>query len=163
MIKNNFLKNLVRNIYQKLYFLQVSWRGLYYSLLFQKFGKSSVVFGRITVFFPENISLGNNCTLNEGNLLNAREEIIIGDFVHISPGVIISTGGLNFHQPAKSREHFGKPISISDGVWVGAGAIILPGVSIGKDAVVAAGAVVTASVPANSVVAGVPAKIIKSS
>ena len=56
---------------------------------------------------------------------------------------------------------FAKPISIADGVWIGGGALILPGVSIGENAVVGAGAVVTRDVAANTVVVGNPARVVK--
>jgi maltose O-acetyltransferase len=65
--------------------------------------------------------------------------------------------------PSGRRRHLGiaKPVTIGDDVWIGGNAVILPGVTIGNNCVVAAGAVVTKDVPANSLVAGVPARIIK--
>jgi maltose O-acetyltransferase len=56
---------------------------------------------------------------------------------------------------------YGRPISIADGVWIGGGALVLPGVSIGEDAVVGAGAVVTRDVEARTVVVGNPARVIR--
>jgi len=64
--------------------------------------------------------------------------------------------------PAVRREHEGAPIVIEDSAWIGAGAIILAGVTIGRNAVVGAGSVVTKDVPAGAVVAGNPARVIKS-
>jgi len=86
--------------------------------------------------------------------------ITLDDDVLIGPGAsLISVN----HQlePAHRRELELQPIHISQNAWVGAKAIILPGITVGQNAVVAAGAVVTKDVPANTVVAGVPAKRIK--
>lgn len=63
--------------------------------------------------------------------------------------------------PANRRNVELKPVYIHENAWIGANATVLPGVSVGKNAVVAAGAVVTKNVPANTVVAGVPARVIK--
>jgi acetyltransferase-like isoleucine patch superfamily enzyme len=72
------------------------------------------------------------------------------------------TGTHDFHDPQnRVGKMEGRPITICDGVWLGARSTILPGVTVGGGAVVGAGAVVTKDVPANTVVAGVPAKVIR--
>ena len=70
------------------------------------------------------------------------------------------TGGLNVNEPPP-YQHYSKPIIIKDGVWIAAGAIILPGITIEENSVIAAGAIVTKDVPANTIVAGNPARKIK--
>jgi acetyltransferase-like isoleucine patch superfamily enzyme len=132
-----------------------------YSIRFGSFGKDSKVLGRIKVYSPENILLGQGCSLNEGVILNARTKISIGNDVHISPGVIINTGALDYAKKGKDRKHLSKPVSIEDGVWIGSGAIINPGVTIYQNSVIGAGSVVTKDIPANSVAVGAPARIIK--
>ena len=136
-------------------------RTMYYRSLFKSFGQRSRVVGRLVVYHPNNISLGGNSVLNEGVLLNARAPITIGSLVHISPYCIVNAGGLDYSQTMERRAHFAKPINIEDGVWIGSGAIINPGVTIGMNSVIAAGAVVTRDVPADSIAAGGPAEGIK--
>ena len=89
-----------------------------------------------------------------------RGGITIGDNVFIAPKVNLVT--LNHSlDPALRSATVAKPIVIEDGVWVGIGATVLQGVTIGKNSVVGANSVVTRDVPPNTVVAGNPAKIVK--
>ena len=86
----------------------------------------------------------------------------IGHHVMIGPAVQIYTAAHPIQAEARIRGwEVTKPIVIEDKVWLGGGAILLPGVQIGRNAVVGAGAVVTRSVPANTVVAGNPARVIR--
>ena len=124
-------------------------------------GKNSRILGRVIVYGPNNLEVGQHSTLNEGVIINARATVKIGNYVHVSPGVIINTGGLDYTKTMKDRTHTALPIIIEDGVWLGSGAIVNPGVKIGRDAVIAAGAVVTKDIPPASVAAGVPARVIK--
>jgi acetyltransferase-like isoleucine patch superfamily enzyme len=149
-----YINNILSKFYLKI-------RNYHYKKVLGSFGKDSKVYGKITVYYPKNIFLGKNSTLNEGVLLNARAKINIGKYVHISPGVIINTGGLDYNKKGISRDHLSSPVNISDGVWIGSGVIINPGVTIGENSVIGAGAVVTKAVPANSVAVGVPAAVIK--
>jgi len=139
----------------------VKIRTKHWSLLFGEFKKGSRVLGRIKVYSPSNIFVGKNSTLNEGVLLNARDKIKIGDYVHISPYCIINTGGLDYSKTMGDRKHISKPIIIEDGVWIGSGVIINPGVIVKRNSVVGAGSVVSSSISEDSVAVGVPAKIIK--
>lgn len=123
-------------------------------------GDGSLVFGRITVLCPENVVIGKLSTLNEGVVLNARAPIVIGDFVHISPGAILTAGGLN-PRPKPPRSHIAEAIRIKNRVWIGAGAVVLPGVTIGTGSILAAGGVATKTIPPGEVWGGVPAKFIK--
>ena len=81
----------------------------------------------------------------------------MGDRVRISHGAFIETGSLDLAGDVP-YEHVGKPIKIGRGVWIGANAIVLGGVTIGEQAVIAAGALVIKDVPANAVVGGNPAR-----
>mgnify|MGYP002801850995 FL=1 len=88
--------------------------------------------------------------------------VSIGDYVMIGPNTLITTVNHPI-SPKKRRRHLGqaKPVVIGNDVWIGGGCTILPGVTIGNNVVVAAGAVVTKDVPDNCIVGGVPAKIIR--
>ena len=91
--------------------------------------------------------------------------VTIGNHVNLAQGITVTALNHNFTDTTKRIDEQGvatKPVVIGDDVWIGANAVILPGVTIGKHAVVAAGAVVTHDVPEKSLVGGVPAKIIKS-
>lgn len=134
----------------------ILWRNL-----FKDFGEDSHVYGRIIVYGPEHVSFGKHSALNEGCLLNARGVIEIGDYVHISAYCVINTGGLDYQKTLDNRTHFVRQVVIEDGAWLGTGVIVNPGVRIGKNAVVGAGAVVTQDIPDNMVAVGVPAKPIK--
>lgn len=120
---------------------------------------SSIVRARIFVREGAYLEIGANSRIN-GCHISASDRIIIGKNVRISQYVLIMDN--DFHQV---KDHFadGKksPIIIEDDVWIAAKATILKGVTIGKGAVVAAGAVVTKNVKPYTVVAGVPAKVIK--
>lgn len=88
----------------------------------------------------------------------------IGNHVNLAQGITVTALNHNFSDPGKRIDQQGvstQPVSIGDDVWIGASAVVLPGVTIGNHCVVAAGAVVTKDVPDKSVVAGIPAKIIK--
>lgn len=90
--------------------------------------------------------------------------VTIGNHVNLAQGVTVTALNHNFSDPTTPIDAQGvstNPVSISDDVWIGAGAVVLPGVNIGRHCVVAAGAVVTKDVPDGCVVAGVPAKVIK--
>ena len=88
----------------------------------------------------------------------------IGSHVNLAQGITVSALNHNFSDTNKRIDEQGvstNPVTIEDDVWIGANAVILPGVTIGEHCVVAAGAVVTKDVPPHSLVAGVPAKVIK--
>lgn len=90
--------------------------------------------------------------------------VTIGSHVNLAQGITVTALNHNFEESSKRIDEQGvttKPVIIGNDIWIGANAVILPGVSIGDHSVVAAGAVVTKDVPPHSLVAGVPAKIIK--
>ena len=90
--------------------------------------------------------------------------VCIGNNVNLAQGITVTALNHNFDDVTKRIDEQGvstKPVVIGDDVWIGANAVILPGVTIGRHCVVAAGAVVTKDVPDNTVVGGVPAKVLK--
>jgi len=90
--------------------------------------------------------------------------VTIGDHVNLAQGITVTALNHNFADTTKRIDEQGittRPVVIGDDVWIGANAVILPGVTIGRHAVIAAGAVVTKDVPEKTLVGGVPAKIIK--
>lgn len=136
-------------------------RARYWRAAFGTCGENLKIYGRITAYPAKHVHVGSHVSINDLVILNARDHITIGSHVSISPGVIINTGGLDYTMPRGERGHTKAPVMIHDGAWICSGAIINPGVTIGEDAVVAAGAVVTKDVGARTVVAGVPARVIR--
>jgi galactoside O-acetyltransferase len=146
------MKKILRKI-----ILKLKW----WKFLLKYLGEGSFIAKTVVIYNPENIEIGEKSIINEYVLLNARTALKIGANVHISPFVIVNTGGLEYKKIMEEREHFDSPVVIEDGVWIGSGAIINPGVKIGSNSVIGAGAVVTSDIPENSVAVGVPAKVIK--
>ena len=90
--------------------------------------------------------------------------VCIGNHVNLAQGITVTALNHNFEDVSKRIDEQGvstKPVVIGDDVWIGANAVVLPGVTIGNHSVVAAGAVVTKDVPDHTLVGGVPAKVIK--
>jgi acetyltransferase-like isoleucine patch superfamily enzyme len=104
------------------------------------------------------IRIGNGTYLNRGTEIVASQRVTLGRDCKIARDVLIMDTD---QHGVQGDEPVPQPVSLGDRVWVGARAIILKGVHIGDDAVVAAGAVVTKDVPAGAIVAGVPAKILR--
>ncbi|MBB5182541.1 sugar O-acetyltransferase [Catenisphaera adipataccumulans] len=109
----------------------------------------------------KNIHVGDNFTANYRVTILDIAPVIIGDNVMIGPGCVLSTVG-HPTDPKGRRQHlsFAKPIHIGNDVWFGANVCVMPGVTIGNNVIVAAGAVVTKDLPDNGVYGGVPAKLI---
>ena len=107
-----------------------------------------------------NIRIGRNVFINSGCRFQDQGGITIGDGVLIGHNVVLAT--LNHDiDPEKRGMMHPSPISIGDNVWIGANATVLPGVTIGDGAIIAAGAVVTKNVEEKTIVGGVPARLIK--
>jgi acetyltransferase-like isoleucine patch superfamily enzyme len=110
------------------------------------------------------IEIGQDSLIGEFNVLRGQGGIKIGDRVYTSPFVQLAAVNHIFSDPNRPFVEQGisaQGITVEDDVWIGAGAIITDGVRIGRGAVVAAGAVVTGDVQAHTVVAGVPARVVK--
>lgn len=138
----------------------ISKRNLLLKKMFAAYGDNNTVKEGFKCTLGSNISIGNDCFLNFNVTILDSYEVVIGNNVWIAPNVVISSVTHSIEMKDRQNLKGGKTI-IEDNVWIGAGAIILPKVTIGKGAVIGAGAVVTKDVPANTVVAGVPAKEIK--
>lgn len=122
-------------------------------------GRQAHIFLDCTFDCTINFSLKNNSVINTKCRLDNKGGIYIGQNVSISQEVMILSADHDLNSPDFTGHE--RPVYIEDYVWIGSRAIIMPGVTIGKGAVVAAGAVVTRNVDPYTVVAGVPAKKIK--
>ena len=130
--------------------------------LFGSVGENPNVLPVFNCDYDKNIHVGDDFLINYNGVILDIAPVHIGDHVMIGPNTLITTVGPPI-TPKGRREHLGlaQPVTIGDDVWIGGNVTILPGVTIGSNAVVAAGAVVTKDVLDNSVVGGVPAKVIK--
>lgn len=137
-------------------------RGYYYSKLFKSCGRKRPFINRSVVFScPGGIECGSHVIINPMCYFAAKGGVVLGDYVTISAGAKILSSSLLIENGVVTRRHTHKKVVLEEHVWIGAGAIVCPGVTIGKNSIVAAGAVVTKDIPANSIAAGVPAKVIR--
>lgn len=128
-----------------------------------KVGRDTVIGAKVIITYPRNVFIGAGVSIAPEVRLGASSQgrIVIGDRCAIASGVRFVTPTHDYNVLPVSSVGINKSIVVGQDVWIGTGAIILPGVTIHDGAVVAAGAVVTRDVPADCVVAGVPAKVIK--
>ena len=134
-------------------------RALFSQLTGRPVDESFALFPPFYTDCGKNIHIGKHVFINMGCKFQDQGGIFIGDGALIGHNVVLAT--LNHAmQPERRGDMLPAPIHIGKRVWIGSNAAVLPGVTIGDGAVVAAGAVVTKDVPANAVVGGVPAKVI---
>ncbi len=140
----------------KIYYKYLSW---YY------FKNSVFVLGRFNISNLNNVRFGQNCAINHGVFILGRNNISIGDNVILSANCMLIDSGFDAHVYHSSEfpvySYIDSHIIIEDNVWLGAGCIVLPGVTIGRNSIVAAGAIVTKNVPSFSIVAGNPARVVR--
>lgn len=135
-------------------------RKLFSELIGQEVDERFGLFPPFNADYGQNITIGKNVFINSGCCFQDQGGIAIGDNVLIGQQVVIATINHDL-VPSKRANMIAAPVTIGNNVWIGAHATILAGVTIGDGAVIAAGAVVNKDVPANTVVGGVPAKILK--
>ncbi|YCA42452.1 acyltransferase [Bacillus sp. JZ8] len=151
----------------KIKFMYLNFRTKRYKKILRATDKNLSVFGfPIVLKEAHKIEIGKNCRLNEHVFLHGGGKIIIGDNVTFSAySKVISWtyDTQNWRDNFINKDHIGLPIHIGEGAWIGAGAIILPGVNItGKGVIVAAGSVVNKDIKEDFVlVGGMPAKVLK--
>ena len=108
------------------------------------------------------VHLGKNVYINSGLKLVDDTHIYIGDNTMLGPNVVLATAGHPIDPVLREKQlQYNLPVRIGRNCWLGAGVIVMPGVTIGDNAVVAAGSVVIRDVPADTLVAGNPARIIR--
>lgn len=137
------------------------WGRLHFSALVRQRGQGCVCHWNVDLKYPENLVLGDGVVIGVNASLGAHSPIHIGHRVRISKDVQIETAGLDFLTSPPPYRHQSKPIVIEEGVWIGTRSMVLGGVHIGAHAVIAAGSIVTRDVPPRTLVAGIPAKVIR--
>lgn len=113
-------------------------------------------------FGGKKVHMGKHCYSNFGLTLVDDAEIYIGDNVLFAPNVTLCTAAHPILPELRTKGYqFNVPVRIESGVWLGAGAIVLPGVTIGENSVIGAGSVVTKDIPANVVAVGNPCRVLR--
>lgn len=135
-------------------------RRIFSELIGHEVDESFALFPPFYTDCGKNIRIGKNVFINSCCCFQDQGGISIGDGSLIGHCVVIATINHDF-APERRGDEYMKPVAIGKNVWIGAHATVLPGVSIGDGAVIAAGAVVTKDVPAGVVAGGVPARIIR--
>lgn len=140
-----------------------TWRRFFYKLCGMKIGSHSTIHMMGRIYDPRYIIIGTDTKIGENVTLDGRRQLpnsngglVIGNHVDIASQVMIWTSEHDIHSPA--MQPIENKVAIEDYVFIGPRAIILPGVTVGRGAVVAAAAVVTKDVAPKTIVAGVPAK-----
>lgn len=137
-------------------------RQAFLQKFFASIGERVTIKGNFNCDYGRHISIGSGTFINCNVTILDTNRVTIGENVFIAPGVVISAATHPLDAQRRVSRHFqSHPITIGDCAWIGANATILTGVTIGKNAVIAAGAVVTQDVPDNTLVGGVPARVIK--
>lgn len=135
------------------------FRNFWYRRAGVQMARTSSLHWRARFFSPEGLRIGENSTLGNDGFYDARMGITIGNCVNVAAEVRIYS--MEHHIDSPDFAECGGPVAIADYVYIGTRVTILPGVRIGKGAVVASGAVVTKDVPSYMLVGGVPAKAIR--
>lgn len=131
---------------------------LYRHVFHMEIGKNVLIYGGSEVRSPQNIKIGDGTIIGDDSKLDGRNGITIGRNVNFSTGVWIWTEQHNAQCPNFSCINEGAPVIIGDRAWVSCRTVILPGVTIGEGAIIAAGAVVTKDVEPFTIYGGIPAK-----
>lgn len=172
------MKNIIWKIEKKVItFFLIRWTVIFINIFFSKLmwiwgrlkflslipnrGLGSVCHWNAIIKYPENLTVGNFVVIGVNVVIGARSPVVLEDRVRLSQDVVLETATLDFSDMTPPYQHVSKPIWVESGVWIGARSIVLGGVRIGRNAVIAAGSVVIRDVPPNSVVAGSPAKVVK--
>jgi maltose O-acetyltransferase len=143
--------------------LMSSLRAVYWQMRMKEVGDGARISHRVTIKGETNISIGKNVHVTNNCILDGRGGLSIGDDTMVGFETLIVTGTHNYEQAdilIRMQGAYRSPVAIGKDVWLGARTIILPGVTIGDGAVVAAGAVVTRDIPPYAIAGGVPARVI---
>jgi maltose O-acetyltransferase len=140
------------------YFPSHTIRNIFYAISGIKMGYGSTFHMGARFFLPKNIEIGEGTIVGDHAFLDGRAKIKIGKQVDIASSVMIYNSEHDLSDPSFTATE--EPVTIGNYVFIGPRSIIMPGVNIGNGAVIAGGAVVTKDVSENTIVGGVPAKII---
>jgi maltose O-acetyltransferase len=145
----------------KLPHVVVFLRRVYWRSRLGRLGHDCCIYPHVVIHSPKSVIIGDHVSIAEFVHIWGYGKVSIGNGVMIASHCRITSQTHNV-DIATRRENVVKPVNIGDNVWVGGGATILPGVTIGGNSVIAAGSVVTHNIPANAVAMGAPARVCRS-
>lgn len=129
--------------------------------LFSKTGKNFMIMPNFYCDYGFNIEIGENFYSNHNLVILDANKVTFGNNVKIGPNCGFYTSGHPMDKETRRTVEFAKPIKIGNDVWIGGNVCVMPGVTIGDNAVIGAGSVVTKDIPSNVVAVGNPCKVIK--
>ncbi len=138
-------------------------RSILLGRFLKEFGRDNTIQRGFRVFTPEMVSIGSHCNFAQGVFITGGGGVTIGNWVGLGPDVKIWSVNHRYDDPDTPWLRQGsikKPVIIEDDVWLAANVFVMPGVTLGKGAIVSAGSVVTKSVPAYALVAGNPGRVV---
>ena len=140
-----------------------SLRRTFMPFILRRLGADTEIQSGLRVTNPEHVSIGSNCNLAQGLFITGGGGVTIGDWVGFGPDTKIWSVNHRFADPDTPWLLQGwdkKPVVIEDDVWLGANVFVMPGVTIGKGAIVSAGTVVNRSIPPYAIVTGNPGRVV---
>jgi maltose O-acetyltransferase len=155
---------LILYLYNEYIFLVGKIRASFWRLFFKKIGENVFILDSCRFYSPKGISLGHDVSINHHVNLSGPGGLDIGNFVMIGSNCNILTSNHNFDRYDLAMIYQGTKLDkvvIEDDVWLGTNVVVLPGVRIGRGAIIGAGAVVTKDIPEYAIAGGVPAKVLK--
>jgi acetyltransferase-like isoleucine patch superfamily enzyme len=138
-------------------------RKLWMRRYLQHLGRDTVFQAGVRITRPDKVSIGSNCNLAPGAFITGGGGVCIGDWVGFGPDVKVWSMNHRFDDPDRPWLLQGwdeKPVAIEDDVWLGANVFVMPGVTIGRGAIVSAGSVVNKSIPSYAIVVGNPGRVV---
>lgn len=122
-------------------------------------GRGLVIKNEVRIKSPWYLTVGDNCWLGERVWIDNLERVVIGSNVCLSQDAMIITGSHDYHSPTMAYRN--APVQVEDGCWVGARAVVCPGVTVGRNAVLTVGSVLTADAEPNNIYKGNPAVAVR--
>ena len=161
LLKATIIKQLVGR-FNRSWAINIPKRVIIEKLVFGSFGKSWIE-PPFNVCVGKNTSIGNGCYFNFNTTFVDDGKINIGNSVLFGPNVTVITTGHPVHPELREKGTvmYCAPVTIKDGAWICSNAVILPGVTIGENSVVAAGSVVTKDIPDNVIAMGNPCEVVR--
>lgn len=147
--------------YNKLDVEDIEKRNEIIKELFSKTGNEFMIMPNFYCDYGFNIEIGENFYSNHNLVILDANKVTFGNNVQIGPNCGFYTSGHPIDKETRRKAEFAKPITIGNDVWIGGNVCIMPGVTIGDNAVIGAGSVVTKDIPSNVVAVGNPCKVIK--
>ena len=162
VLLEQFRARILQKSYNRMLPFNVPKSYLLLRLMGVRFGKGTFIDAPFRCDYGKHITVGDHFYANSGCTIIDVAPVTIGSHVMLGPNVQIITAGHPVHHAVRNAAYeYGRPITIGDNVWIGAGAILLPGVTIGSGAVIGAGSVVTKDIPGNVVAVGNPCRVLR--